>query len=112
MPINVQKKGWERIPRKHCKEKVYADPDKIYISIDDSDLEDNDHTKAIEEGNPQISLAAALQMLDQWHHFASSFADTEMQCQLATFTEELQEVRRQRWKQASIKDFFFTKFSV
>ena len=112
MPINVQKKGWERIPRKQCKEKVYADPDKIDISIDDSDLEDNDHTEATEEGNPQISLAAALQMLDQWQHFASSFADTEMQCQLATFTEELQEVRRQHWKQASIKDFFFTKFSV
>ena len=65
MPINVQKKGWERISRKHCKEKVYADPDKIYISIDDSDLEDNDHTEAIEEGNPQISLAAALQIIDQ-----------------------------------------------
>ena len=33
---------------------------------------------------PLISFAAARQMLDQLQDFASSFADTEMQCQLAT----------------------------
>ena len=112
MPIYVQKKGWEDILRKHCIEKVNADPDEIDISSDESDLEGNDHTEAIEEENPQISFAAALQMLDQLRDFASSFADTEMQCQLATITEKLQDVRLQRRKQASIKDFFSTKFSV
>ena len=93
-------------------EEVNADSDEIDITSDDSDLEDNDHIEAIEEENPQISFAAALQMLDQLQDFASSFADTEMQCQLATITEKLQDVRLQRRKQASIKDFFSTKFSV
>ena len=60
----------------------------------------------------KISFAAALQMLDQLQDFASSFADTEMQCQLATITEKLQDVRLQRRKHASIKDFFSRKFSV
>ena len=63
------------------------------ISNDDSDLEDNNHIEAIEEENPQISFAAALQMLDQLQDFASSFADTEMQCQLATIAEKLEDVR-------------------
>ena len=83
-------------------EKVNADPNEIDISTDDSDLEDNDHIEAIEEKNPQISFAAALQMLDQLQDFASSFADTKMQCKLATITEKLQDVRLQRRKQASI----------
>ena len=61
---------------------------------------------------PLISFAAARQMLDQLQDFASSFADTEMQCQLATITEKLQDMRLKRRKQASIKDFFSTKFSV
>ena len=68
-------------------------------------MEDNDHIKAIEEEDPQISFAAALQMLDQ-------FGDTEMQCQLATITEKLQDMRLQRKKQTSIKDVFSTKSSV
>ena len=68
-------------------------------------MEDNDHIKAIEEEDPQISFAAALQMLDQ-------FGDTEMQCQLATITEKLQDMRLQRRKQTSIKDVFYTKSSV
>ena len=68
-------------------------------------MEDNDHIKAIEEQDPQISFAAALQMLDQ-------FGDTEMQCQLATITEKLQDMRLQRRKQTSIKDVFSTKSSV
>ena len=109
---NVQKKGWEDILRKQSIEKVNGDPNEIDISSDNSDLEDNNHIEAIEEENPQISLAAALQMLDQLQDFASSFADTEMQCQLATITEKLQNVRLQRRKQASIKDFFSTKFSM
>ena len=75
-------------------------------------MEDNDHIEAIEEGNSQILFAAALQMLDQLQDFASSFADTEMECQLATVTEKLQDLRLQSRKQASIKDFFPTKFSV
>ena len=75
-------------------------------------MEDNDHIEAIEVENPLISFAAALRMLDQLQDFASSFADTEMQCQLATITEKLQNVRLQRRKQASIKYFFSTKFSV
>ena len=68
-------------------------------------MEDSDHIKAIEEEDPQISFAAALQMLDQ-------FGDTEMQCQLATITEKLQDMRLQRRKQTSIKDVFSTKSSV
>ena len=68
-------------------------------------MEDSDHIKAIEEQDPQISFAAALQMLDQ-------FGDTEMQCQLATITEKLQDMRLQRKKQTSIKDVFSTKSSV
>ena len=68
-------------------------------------MEDNDHIKAIEEEDPQISFAAALQMLDQ-------FGDTEMQCQLATITEKLQDMRLQRRRQTSIKDVFSTKSSV
>ena len=103
MPINVQRKSWEDILRKQCIEKVNADPDEIDISSDDSDLEDNDHIEAIEKENPQISFAAALQMLDQLQDFASS---------LTTITEKLQDVRLQRRKQASIKDFFSIKFSV
>ena len=95
MSINVLKKGREYILRKQCIEK---DPNEINISSDDSGLEDNDHIEAIEEENPQISFAAALQMLDQLQDFASSFADTEMQCQLATITEKLQDVRLQRRK--------------
>ena len=75
-------------------------------------MEDSDHIEAIEEENPQISFAAALQMLDQLQDFASSFADTEMQCQLATITEKLPDVRLKRRKQNSIKDFFSTKYSV
>ena len=110
MPINVQKKGWEDILCKQRIEKVNAGPDEIHISSDD--LEDNDHIEAIKEENPQISFAAALQMLDQLQDFASSFADTEMQCQLATITEKLQDVRPQRRKQDSIKDFFSTKLSL
>ena len=58
-------------------EKVNADPNEIDINTDDSDLEDNDHIEAIEEKNPQISFAAALQILDQLQDFASSFADTK-----------------------------------
>ena len=112
MPINAQMKGWEDIIRKQCIEKVNADPDKIDISSDDSDLKDNNHIEAIEEENPQISFAAALQMLDQLQDFASSFADTEMQCQLATITEKLQDMRLQRRKQASTKDFLYKIFSV
>ena len=65
MPINMQKKGWEDILRKECIEKVNADLDEIDINSDDSDLEENDHMEAIEEENPQISFAAALEMLDQ-----------------------------------------------
>ena len=110
--IIVQKKAWKDILRKQCIEKVSADPDEINIGSDDSDLEDNDHIEAIEEENRQISLAAALQMLDQLQDFASSFSVTEMQCQLATVTEKLQDVRLQCRKKASIKDFFSTKFSV
>ena len=72
----MQKKGWEDILRKQSIKKFDADPDEIDISSDDSDLEDNDHIEAIEEENPQISFAAALQMLDQLQDFASSFADT------------------------------------
>ena len=68
-------------------------------------MEDNDHIKAIEEEDPQISFAAALQILDQ-------FGDTEMQCLLATINEKLQEMRLQRRKQTSIKDVFSTKSSV
>ena len=110
--INAEKKGWEDILRKQCIEKVNADPDEIDISSDDSHLEDNNHIEAIEEEDPQISFATALQVLDHLQHFASSFGDTEMQCQLVTITEKLQDVRLQRRKQASIKDFFSTKFSV
>ena len=91
MPINEQKKGWEDILRKQRIEKVNAGPDEIHISSDN--LEGNDHIEAIKEENPQISFAAALQMLDQLQDFTSSFADTEMQCQLATITEKLQDVR-------------------
>ena len=112
MPINVQQKGWEDILRKQCIENVNADPDEINISSDDSDLEDNNHIEAIEEENPQIAFAAALQMLDQLQNFASSFADTEMQCQLATIAEKLEDVRLQCTKQALIKDFLSAKFSV
>ena len=75
-------------------------------------MEDNDHIEAIEEEHSQISFAGVLQMLGQLQDFASSFADTEMQCQLATITEKLQDMRLKRRKQASIKDFFSTKFSV
>ena len=112
MPINVPKKSWEDILRKQCIEKVNADPDEIDISSDDSNLEDNDHIEAIEEEHRQISFVGVLQMLGQLQDFASSFADTEMQCQLATITEKLLDVRLQCRKQASIKDFFSTKFSV
>ena len=41
-------------------------------------------------------------MLDQLHDFASSFADTEMQYQLATITEKLQDMRPQNRKQALV----------
>ena len=75
-------------------------------------MEDNDHIEAVEEENPQISFAVPLQMLDQLQDFASSFVNKEMQCQLATITEKLQEVNLQHKKQASIKDFFFKKFLV
>ena len=51
-------------------------------------------------------------MFDQLQHFASSFADTGMQCQLATIAEKLQDMRLQRRKQASIQDLFSTEFSV
>ena len=64
---NAQKKDREDILRKQCIEKVNADPD------------NNDNIEAIEKENPQISFAAALQMLDKLQDFASSFADTEMQ---------------------------------
>ena len=84
---NAQKNNREDILRKQCIEKVNADPD------------NNDHIEAIEKENPQISFAAALQMLDKLHDFASSFADTEMQWQLANITEKLQDVRLQRRKQ-------------
>ena len=110
MTNNVQKKDWEDILRKQCIEKVNANAEEIDISSYDSDLEDNDHIEAIEEENPQISFAAALQMLDLLQGFASSFADTEMQCQLAIITEKLQDVRLQRRKQASIKDFSLQNF--
>ena len=110
MPINVQKKGWEDILRKQCIVKFNADPDQIDISSDNNDLEDDDHIEAIEEENPQMSFAAALQMLDQLQGFASFFADTEMQCQSVTITEKLQDVRLQHKKQASIKDFFSKNF--
>ena len=79
----MQKKGWEDILRKQCIEKVNADPDEIDVSSDESDLEENDHIETIEEENPQISFAA----LDELRDFVSSFADTEMQYQLATITE-------------------------
>ena len=47
-----------------------TDPDEIDISSNDSDgLEGNDHIETIEEGNSQISFAAALQMLDQLQDF-------------------------------------------
>ena len=49
-------------------------------------------------------------MLDQLLDFACSFADTEMQCQLATITEKLQDLRLQRRKQASIKAFSLQNF--
>ena len=109
MPINIQKKGWEDILCKQCIKKVNADPDEIDIRTDDRDLEDNDHIEAIEEENAQISFAAVFQMLDQLQDFASSFVDTEMQCQLATITEKLPGVRLQLSKQVSIKDFFLPK---
>ena len=109
MSINVQKKGWEDILRKQCIEKVNAGPDEIDINSDNSDLEDNNH---IEEENSQILFAAALQMLEQLQDFASSFPHTEMQGQLATITEKLQDMRLQHRKQTSIKGFFSTKFSV
>ena len=109
MAINVQKKGWEDIVRKQCIEKVNADPDEIDISSDDSDLEGNDHIEAIEEENPQISFAAALQMLDQLQDFALTFADTKMQCQLATITEKPQDVRLQRRKHR-LKTFSLQNF--
>ena len=63
MPINLQKKDWEDILHKKCIQKVNTGRDETDISSDDSDLEDNDHIQAIEEENPQISFAAALQML-------------------------------------------------
>ena len=112
MITNVHMKGWDNILRKQCKEKVNADPDEIDISSDDSEYEGNDQIEAIEEEIPQISPTAALQMFDQLQHFASSFADTEMQCQLATIAEKLQDMRLQRRKQASIQDFSSTEFSV
>ena len=112
MITNVHMKGWDNILRKQCKEKVNADPDEIDISSDDSEYEGNDQIEAIEEEIPQTSPTAALQMFDQLQHFASSFADTEMQCQLATIAEKLQDMRLQRRKQASIQDFFSTEFSV
>ena len=112
MSINVQKNGWEDILRRQCIEKVNADPDEIDISCDNSDLEDNDQTEATEEENPQISLAAALQMLDQLQDFASSFANTEMQCQLAIISEKLQDVRLQHRKQASTRLFLYKIFSA
>ena len=95
IPSSVQRKVWEYIVGKQCIEKVNADPDKIDISSDDSDLDDNDHLEAIEEENPQISFAVASQMLDQLQDFTLSLADTEMQCQLATITEKLKDVRLQ-----------------
>ena len=98
IPTNVQKKGWEDILQKQRIENVNADPDEIDISSDDSDLEDNNYIEATEEENLQISFAATLQMLDQLQNFASSFADTEMQCQLATISEKLQDLRLQRRK--------------
>ena len=64
-----------------CVKKANADPDEIHIS-DDSDLEDNDNIETIEEENPQLSFPAALQMLNQLQDFASSYADTAMQCHL------------------------------
>ena len=112
MPVSVQNRGWEYILRKQCIEKVNTGHDEIDICSDDSDLEGNDHIEAIEEENPQISFAAALQMLDQLQDFASSFPDTEMQCQLLTVIKKIQDVRLQRMKQASIKDFLYKIFSV
>ena len=54
----------------------YTNPSVYSCSCDsdDSDLEDSDHIDAIEEENPQISFAGALQMLDQ----LQDLADTEM----------------------------------
>ena len=89
MSINVKKKDWEDVLRKQCIENVNADPNEIDIGSNDSDLEVNDHIKAIEEENPQISFSAALQVLDHLQDFGSSFADTEMLCQLVTITEKL-----------------------
>ena len=90
MSINLQKKGLEDIILKQCIEKVNADPDEIAVSSDDSDLENNDHIENIDEENPQIPFAAALQMLDQLQDFASSLADTEMQCMPSTCNVSLQ----------------------
>ena len=87
MSINAQKEGWKDILHRQHIEKVNADPDEIDISSDDNDLEDNNHIEAIEKENPQISFAVVLQILDQLQDFASSFSNTEMQCQLATITE-------------------------
>ena len=112
MPISVQKKGWEDILRKQCIEKLNAGPDKIDISSDDSDLKENDNIEAIEEENPQIPFGAGLHMLDQLQEFASAFVNTEIEWYLVTTTETLQDVKLQRREQASIKKFFFTKFSV
>ena len=75
-------------------------------------MKDNDHIEAIEGENPQISFDAALQMLHQLQDFASFFADTKMQCQMAAITKKLQDERLQHRKQASIKDFFSIKFSM
>ena len=112
MPISVQKKGWEDILRKQCIEKLNAGPDKIDISSDDSDLKENDNIEAIEEENPQIPFGAGLHMLDQLQELASAFVNTEIEWHLVTTTETLQDVKLQRREQASIKKFFFTKFSV
>ena len=112
MPINVQKKGSKDILHKQRIEKVNTDPDEIDIDSDGNNLEDHGHIEGIEKENPHISFATELQILDQFQDFASSFADTEMQCQLATITEKSQGVRLQRKKQTSIKDSFSTKFSV
>ena len=51
-------------------------------------------------------------MLVQLQDLAFSFAAIQMQYQLAAITEELKEVELQHRKQASIKYFFSTKFSV
>ena len=71
-------------------------------------MEDKDHIEAIENKIPEIAFAAVFQMLDQLQDFASSFVNTEMQRQLATIIEYLQDVRLQCRKQ----DFFSTNFSV